>query len=98
MHGFVKGFCISWMGTERIGTLGNKVVHPLVNLSNGEIVGSGEFSGSGLAFDDLHDRYGLAAGRPAFDVFGWLVHRSTPFWLQFSLGLPAPDPGKLSPA
>ncbi len=41
---------------------------------------------------------GLAAGGPAFDVFGWLVHRSAPFWLQLSLGLPAPDPGKLSPA
>jgi hypothetical protein len=27
-----------------------------------------------------------------------LIHRSVPFWLQLSLGLPAPDPGKLSPA
>ncbi len=71
----VKGYCISWMGTERFGALGNKVVHPLIDLSDGEIMGSGDFGRSGLAFDDLHDRGGLAACGPAFDVFGWLVHR-----------------------
>jgi len=42
----------------------------LIDLSEGEIVGSGEFGSSGHAFDDLDDRGDLAAGGQAFDVFG----------------------------
>jgi hypothetical protein len=48
---------------------GNKVVHPSLNLSDGQSVGSGEFGGGGFSFDDFDDCGGLAASGPAFDVF-----------------------------
>jgi hypothetical protein len=67
--GLVKGFCIAWMRAECLSALGNKAVHPSLNLSDGEILGSGEFGGGGFSFDDFDDRGGLAAGGPALDVF-----------------------------
>jgi hypothetical protein len=63
------------MGTERFGALANKVAHPLIDFSDSEIVGSGDFGRCGVTLDDFHDRGSLAACGPAFDVFGWLVHR-----------------------
>jgi hypothetical protein len=39
-----------------------QIVHPLLDLGEGEIVGAGDSGGGGLAFEDVNDCGGLAAG------------------------------------
>jgi hypothetical protein len=68
LFGAVLGLGIARMGAQGLGALGDKIVHPLFDFRDGEVVGSGEFSGGGFAFYDVHDRGGLAACGPSFDV------------------------------
>ena len=70
-------------GYECLGALGDEVVRPLLDFRDGEVVGSGEFRGGGFAFDDVHDRRGLAASGPSFDVVVWITHGVPPFPMEW---------------
>jgi hypothetical protein len=42
------GLDVAGMGAEGFGARGDEVVPPLLNLRDGQTVGSGEFSGGGF--------------------------------------------------
>jgi len=70
----VAGFGVTRVTAQGLGASGDEVVHPLLDLGDGEVVGAGEFGGGGLAFDNVHHRRGLAPRGPAFDVVVFLAH------------------------
>ncbi len=83
LFGAVFGLGIARMRAESLSALRDKVVHPLLDFRDGEVVGSGEFSGGGFAFDDVHDRRGLAASGPSFDVVVGITHGVPPFPMRW---------------
>lgn len=56
---------ITGMAAQRLGALGDEVIFPLLDLSQGERVLTSRLGRSGLALEDLDDECGLAFGSPA---------------------------------
>jgi hypothetical protein len=70
----------------------------LFDFAHCQVVTAGHYGCGRLSFDDVENHGGFASSSPAFDVFVLRIHETPPFQLVHNLGLPAPDPGKLSSA